>query len=124
MISQAGVRLETRVRDDKDDDDVDDDDDDDDVDVKAAAARMVLRQHDGTTLFVCSTEVLSPERPMSKLSFAAIDAQRLYAAASHLVCIISGDRQYLLERLCRCGGGGVEPGRLTRQEGHVGVRHR
>jgi hypothetical protein len=28
------------------------------------------------------------------LSFAAIGAQLLYAAPSHLVCIISGDRQY------------------------------
>jgi hypothetical protein len=32
---------------------------------------------------------------MSLLPFAAVDAQLLYAAPSHLVCTISGYRQYL-----------------------------
>jgi hypothetical protein len=40
----------------------------------------------------------------------------------HIIIIITIN--YLLERLCRCGGGGVEPRGLARQEGHVGVRHR
>jgi hypothetical protein len=73
---------------------------------------------------------------------AALDAQLLYAAPCHLVCIISGDRHYRStlpylvgkHRRCECGAKTVTPGhgedRLPRQQqavrgpGDVSVRER